>query len=232
MGRCERDTAVPWRKPSSRRFFLDEPAPPHSISAASLDRLIGHREDGRRNGGAECLGDLGTARAADRLPAKPCRHRSRSRFPSRNGCPRRTARTFVPTDERQSLLTEAYLARNREFESSSLQRGVRCEPAFGNLRPEPTDYREADKRPRQRRERRDQVRQFLGRRDQAKDHNGDDERNERPEQKEQAMRAFRCPHPTLQTVKARPEGFPLFRKGSRRHDSAIIQPIPAEQDST
>ena len=43
---------MPWRKPSSRRFFLDEPAPPHSISAASLDRLIGHREDGRRKGEA------------------------------------------------------------------------------------------------------------------------------------------------------------------------------------
>jgi hypothetical protein len=39
-----------WRLASSRRFFLDEPAPPHSISAASLDHLIGHREDGRRNG--------------------------------------------------------------------------------------------------------------------------------------------------------------------------------------
>src|SRR6516164_3991935 len=96
-------------------------APPHSISATSLDRLIGHREDGRRNGEAECLGGLGTARTVDRLPAKPCRHRSRSRFPSRNGCPRRTARTFVPSDERQSLVTEAYLARNREFESSPLQ---------------------------------------------------------------------------------------------------------------
>jgi len=34
----------------------------------------------------------------------------------------------VPTDERQSLVTEAYLARNREFESSSLQRGVCCKP--------------------------------------------------------------------------------------------------------
>ena len=32
----------------------------------------------------------------------------------------------MPSDERQSLVTEAYLARNREFESSSLQRRV-CE---------------------------------------------------------------------------------------------------------
>jgi hypothetical protein len=31
----------------------------------------------------------------------------------------------VPTDERQSLVTEAYLARNREFESRFLQRRVR-----------------------------------------------------------------------------------------------------------
>ena len=37
---------------------------------------------------------------------------------------------LVPTDERQSLVTEAYLARNREFESSSLQRRVQCEPNF------------------------------------------------------------------------------------------------------
>jgi hypothetical protein len=51
-GRCDHDTAVPWRKQSSRRFFLDEPAPPHSISAPSLDHLIGHREDSRRNGEA------------------------------------------------------------------------------------------------------------------------------------------------------------------------------------
>lgn len=51
-GRSDHDTAVPWRKQSSRRFFLDEPAPPHSISAPSLDHLIGHREDSRRNGEA------------------------------------------------------------------------------------------------------------------------------------------------------------------------------------
>jgi hypothetical protein len=51
-GRCDHDTAVPWRKQSSRRFFLDEPGPPHSISAPSLDHLIGHREDSRRNGEA------------------------------------------------------------------------------------------------------------------------------------------------------------------------------------
>ena len=51
-GRCDHDTAVPWRKQSSRRFFLDEPGPPHSISAPSLDHLIGHREDSWRNGEA------------------------------------------------------------------------------------------------------------------------------------------------------------------------------------
>jgi len=34
---------------------------------------------------------------------------------------------LVPTNERQSLVTEAYLARNREFESRSLQQRVRCE---------------------------------------------------------------------------------------------------------
>src|SRR6516165_11507933 len=51
-GRCDHDTAVPWRKQSSRRFFLDEPAPPRSISAPSLDHLIGHREDSWRNGEA------------------------------------------------------------------------------------------------------------------------------------------------------------------------------------
>ena len=68
---------MPWRKPSSRQFFLDEPAAPHSISAALLHHLIGHREDDRRNGETDCLGALGTARTADRLPAKPCRHRSR-----------------------------------------------------------------------------------------------------------------------------------------------------------
>ena len=42
-------------------------------------------------------------------------------------------RTFVPTDERQSLVTEAYLARNREFESSSLQQRVNCEPVSGHI---------------------------------------------------------------------------------------------------
>src|SRR6516162_6193994 len=33
----------------------------------------------------QCLGGLGTARTANRLSAKPCRHRSRSRLPSRVG---------------------------------------------------------------------------------------------------------------------------------------------------
>src|SRR6516162_8238932 len=42
----------------------------------------------------------------------------------------RTARTFVPTEERQSLVTEAYLARNREFESTSLQRRVHVSRDF------------------------------------------------------------------------------------------------------
>jgi hypothetical protein len=91
---------------------------------ASLDHPISHREDGRRNGEVECLGDLGTAErrppSCEALPISV----AVGRFPSRNGYPRRTARAFVPADERQSLVTEAYLARNREFESSSLQERV------------------------------------------------------------------------------------------------------------
>ena len=38
----------------------------------------------------------------------------------------------MPTDERQSLVTEAYLARNREFESGSLQQRV-CERSVPQL---------------------------------------------------------------------------------------------------
>ena len=46
------------------------------------------------------------------------------------------------------------------------------------------------------------------------------------------MRALRSPQPRSNTVYARTESFPAFRKRSRRHHSAIIQPIPVAQDST
>ena len=46
------------------------------------------------------------------------------------------------------------------------------------------------------------------------------------------MRALGSPQPRSNTVYARTESFPAFRKRSRRHHSASIQLIPVAQDST
>ena len=97
-GRCDHDTAVPWRKQSSRRFFLDEPAPPHSISAPSLDHLIGHREDSRRNGEAVPLAVSAQPEPQTAFPRSPAdigRGRGSPRGMGALGGPP----GFVPKDE-------------------------------------------------------------------------------------------------------------------------------------
>ena len=92
-GRCDHDTAVPWRKQSSRRFFLDEPGPPHSISAPSLDHLIGHREDSRRNGEAVPLA----------VSAQPEPQTAFPRSPADIGRGRGSPAEWVPSADRQDL---------------------------------------------------------------------------------------------------------------------------------
>ena len=74
-----------------------------------------------------CPNSTGCCRCPTR-PCTPAAGSERGRRSSRPSVPSRGTRTILKEPETRRLKNRGHLARNRKFESISLQRGVACEP--------------------------------------------------------------------------------------------------------